>query len=141
MDARTFQQFIGSALTVRQWLLDLHSPLESPCWLLMKDDDIAGDNTRLQLDHLLYPVTDEADQLSDDEFDAFETAMAEQGFGYFLDSNMLEDVICNYRMQKALLCGQQNSEPHCTEQELLDAAWFYFKRDAFVVLESAGADC
>lgn len=73
----------------------------------------------------MYPILDDGD-LSDEEYEEFESSINECGYSNFLNLDQIEGVISNLSMQV-------NS---FTQDELLDAINFYFNRDAFLVVEN-----
>jgi hypothetical protein len=72
-----------------------------------------------------YPVQIDSREVSEEEMVAFEDAAAGAGFMSFLSSDQLAEIIGNLIEQR----------PDFTRADLGQAIDFYWKRDAFIVLD------
>ncbi|MCD8549812.1 MAG: hypothetical protein LRY74_05575 [Shewanella xiamenensis] len=111
--------FFGKPESLQCWIRKCIEQPGLSYWLVYQDLD-QGES--LQLTTLLFPIVADTRDLSDAEIDAFEDGLGRSDYGYLLNTDQIEDVIANLKLQKA--------QP--SEQELLEAIIFYYERDAFI---------
>jgi hypothetical protein len=113
------QKFLGNPKTLAEWVkICINSP-GAGHWLIFKDPD---GNTKITLSTLFIPITGNTGDLSDEEFDEFDSSIVQSGDSNFVNLDQLEDIISNLTMQKK----------NYSKIELLDAIEYYFTHDAFI---------
>ena len=119
-----FNDFIGDRKSLLDWLATCKARRGLGYWLLFRDADGTTDPSG---DTEMFPVTGDTGDLTDDEFEWFDSPIQDNGYSNLLNLDQLEDVIDNLGMQK----------PDYTDADLIHAVLFYFSRDAFVVVPGA----
>lgn len=114
---KMIKEYLGNPETLDQWVETCINEPGLQYWLVYVETD-----EEVELSTPMFPLTEATNDLTDDEYEAFEDNLIRSGYCYFLNLDQIEDVISNLKMQKS----------DYSKQELIKALNHYFSRDAFI---------